>query len=104
MPGKNDFANYRKMSEPFENSEKANKALEDFFKAVEAARKEFHIMDVHVVVMMNILRDEAEGTAFAAAHYGDTLKGSSMCAWGLGQEQSALESVLEKYTKTGRND
>ena len=101
MPAKNDPANYRKMSEPFENIEKANQALKDFYEAVEVARKEFHIMDVHVVVKMNVLRGEVEGHAITSAHYGNTLEGALMCAWALGNEQADFEALLRESSKPG---
>ena len=101
MSGKNDLANYRKMSEPFQNIEEANEALKSFYQAVEEARKEFHIMDVHVIVKMNVLRDGTEGTAMTSAHYGNTLEGAPMCAWALGHEQADFEAVLREYSKAG---
>lgn len=101
MLGKNDLANYRKMSEPLPSIEEANTALQNFYRAVEEARKEFHMMDVHVIVKMNILRDGEEGAAMASAHYGNTLEGVTMCAWGLGQEQAELKSALRDYSKSG---
>jgi len=101
MSGKNDLANYRKMSEPIPSTEEANEALKNFCRAVEEARKEFHIMDVHVIVKMNILRGDEEGTAMASAHYGNSLEGVTMCAWGLGQEQAELKSAVRDYSKAG---
>ena len=101
MASKTDLANYRKMSEPFPNLEEANEALKNFYQAVEEARKEFHIMDVHVIVKMNILRGETEGTAMTSAHYGNTLEGAPMCAWGLGQEQAEFSAALREYSKAG---
>lgn len=101
MSGVNDLANYRKMSEPFPSIEEANEALKSFYQAVEEARKEFHIMDVHVIVRMNVLRGDTEGTAMTSAHYGNTLEGAPMCAWGLGQEQAAFEANLREYSKAG---
>lgn len=101
MSGKNDFGNYRKMSEPFPSVEEANVALKNFYRAVEEARKKFHIMDVHVIVKMNVLRGETEGAAMTSAHYGNTLEGAPMCAWGLGQEQANFEANLREYSKSG---
>lgn len=105
MPGKNDFANYRKLSEPFDNAEQASEAMQAFFDAVEKARREYHIMDVHVIVKMNIMRgkigEEMEGSALASAHFGNTLEGAPMCAWGLGHEQADFEAALQQASKSG---
>ena len=94
MSGKNDLANYRKMSEPFPSVEEANEALKSFYQAVEEARKEFHIMDVHVIVKMNVLRDGTEGTAMTSAHYGNTLEGAPMCAWALATICAPMSGVI----------
>ncbi len=99
MPSKNDIANYRKMSEPHPSIEEANEALKSFYQAVEDARKEFRIMDVHVIVKMNVLHGETEGTAMTSAHYGNTLEGAPMCAWALGHEQADFEATLREYQK-----
>lgn len=94
---KNDLANYRKMAEPFQSVEAANAAVKNFYKAIEEARKEFGIMDVHIIVKMNIVRDGTEGSAMTSAHYGNTLEGAPMCAWALGQEQSDYEAIIREY-------
>lgn len=101
MSSKSDPANYRKMSEPLASPEEANKALRSFFEAVELARKEHHIMDVHVIVKVNIARGESEGAAMSSAHFGNALEGAPMCAWGLGQEQASFENVLREFVKAG---
>lgn len=101
MPSKNDPANYRKMSEPFENIQQANQALKDFYEAVEKARKEFRMMDVHVIVKMNVLRGDVEGSAITSAHYGNTLESAPMCAWALGNEQAEFEALLRESSKPG---
>ena len=97
MPGKNDLANYRKMSEPFENSEDANKALKQFYDGVEILRNELHLTDVHVLAEIRIMNNNEEGVAISSAHFGDSLKGAAMCAWGLGQEQANFEDMLHKF-------
>jgi hypothetical protein len=100
MEATNDLANYRKMSEPHASPDDANQALKKFYKIVEEARKECRIMDVHVIVKMNITHENSEGCAMASAHYGNTLEGAPMCAWGLGQEQADFKAALREYTKT----
>ena len=96
---KNDPANYRKMSEPFEDIGKANQALQSFYEAVEQARKEFRMMDVHVIVKMNVLRGEVEGHAITSSHFGNTLESAPMCAWALGNEQAEFEALLRESSK-----
>ena len=46
---KNDPDNYYKMSEPHENPDKANEALQKFYDKVSEARKEFKIADILVI-------------------------------------------------------
>jgi len=53
---KNDFENYRKMSEPFQSVEEADEALKNFYQAIEEARKKFRIMDVHNICKLNYVR------------------------------------------------
>lgn len=101
MSGKSDPKTYREMSVPFENSAEANEALQDFFNAVEVARKENHIQDVHVIVKVNIANGESEGTAMSSAHFGNTLEGAVMCAWGLGREQESFQAILRQFVKAG---
>lgn len=102
MPGKNDFANYRKMSEPFDDAQAANDALEKFFALVAQARKDCRIMDVHVICKVPILKDESEGQAFASAHFGSTIEGANMCAWSLGNEQANMQALIAQYMKAGK--
>lgn len=101
MAKKIDLQNYRMMSEPHASKEDANKALESFFEAVEAARKEFRIPDVHVIVKMNFLHEETEGSAMASAHFGNSLEAGIMCAWALGQEESDMRATIREYLKGG---
>ncbi len=101
MNGKNDPKTYRELSFPFETPELADEKLRMFFNAVEAARKEFHIMDVHVIVKININRGESEGAAMASAHFGNTLEAAQMCAWALGQEEADMRAALREFVKGG---
>jgi hypothetical protein len=99
MTAKNDFSNYRAMSQPFESPEEANQALLKFYQIVEDARKECRIMDVHIIVKMNVKQGDEEGCGMASSHYGNTLEGAPMCAYGLGQEQAEFKAALREYTK-----
>ena len=101
MAKKIDLRNYRMMSQPHASKEEANKALESFFQAVEEARKEFRIMDVHVIVKVNFQHEDTEGSAMASAHFGNTLEAVPMCAWALGQEESDMRAKISEYLKGG---
>lgn len=100
MPGKNDFANYRKMSEPFASPEEADQALRRFFEIVELARKECRIMDVHVIAKIIITREDVDAAAMGSAHFGNSLEAIPMCAWSLGQEKYTLETAVNNFMKT----
>ncbi len=94
MAGKNDLANYRKMCEPYPDNETADANLSAFFDAVEKARKEYGVMDVHIIVKVNILQAGEECLAMANAHFGNTLEAAGMCAWSLGKEQEEKINAL----------
>lgn len=99
MEGKNDFANYRKLSQPFENPEQANAAISGFFQAIEEARKEWHITDAHIIIRVNVTSGDTEGPAMASAHFGNTLEAEAMCAWGLGQESAHRIAAVRELMK-----
>jgi hypothetical protein len=83
MEEKHDPANYRKMSEPIPSQEEASKLLAGFMEAVEKARKDFHMQDVHVIVQMNIMNSSGnEQGAMSSAHFGHSLH-APPCAPGL---------------------
>lgn len=96
MPGKNDLANYRKMSEPYPDAETADEKLSAFMVVVENARKEFGVMDVHVICKVNIMQAGEESLAMANAHFGNALEAAGMCAWSLGKEQEELNHLIGK--------
>lgn len=104
MLGKNDVANYRKLSEPFADAEKANADIEKFFEMVGVARNECHIMDAHVIIKINVLRGDTETLAMTSAHYGNGLEGAGMCGWALGQEQNALNTDIARKLAGNTND
>jgi hypothetical protein len=97
--GKNNFANYREMSKPFPSNADAETAIQSFYDAVEKARNEFHIADVHVITQVSISRDSREGMAMSSAHFGDSLQGALMCAWSLGQEEANYKTAIGEYLK-----
>ena len=92
-------SNYRKLSEPFVSNEEANAALTKFLKAVEDARNECHMMDVHVLVKVAVTSGDREIHGMSSAHFGNLLEGAQMCAWGLGQEQQLMADMLGEYVK-----
>jgi hypothetical protein len=101
IEGHNDQANYRRMSEPFENIEKANESVNKFYKLIETARNECHIMDIHIILKINVIRGNSEGSALLSSHFGNSLESAPMCAWGLGQEQAEYKAAIREFTKGG---
>lgn len=100
MKAHNDPENYRKMSEPFADIDKANEAIDKFFDMVEKARNECRISDAHVIVQFGVIGKEGkEGTAITAAHFGFSMNAARMCAWSLGQEQAAQENIIREFVK-----
>lgn len=100
---KSDPANYRKMSEPFKTAEEVNDALTGFYEAVEEARKQFRIADVHVIVKANYITSSgSEAAGMTNAHYGNTLESAPMCAWALGQAQAEFEEIIGTRLKKGQ--
>jgi hypothetical protein len=98
--GKQDPANYRKMSEPIPSQEEANKQLAGFMEAVEKARNEFHMQDVHVIVKMNIINAQGnEQGALSSAHFGHELESAPMCAWSLGHAEADLKKIVGEYLR-----
>lgn len=89
--GKMDLENYANMQVPIPSEDEADKALRNFFDAVEKARKEFHIAEVHVITQVNI---QNVGRAIASFHIGNELEAATMCAWALGQEQKSFETKI----------
>lgn len=100
MEAKQDPANYRILSEPIPSQEEANRMLASFMDAVEKARKEFHIQDVHVIVKMNILNPQGtEQGALSSAHFGHSLEAAPMCAWSLGHAEAEFKNLVGGYLR-----
>lgn len=89
MKNKNDPKHYWEMSKPFEIREDAEKAIDNFLDAVEKARNDFHIKDVHVIVMV----DTTEGPIVLDAHFGDTMLSIPMLKINLKILQSKSRTV-----------
>ena len=104
MKSHNDPENYRKMSEPFENIEKANEAINTFLDLVEKARNVCHIADVHVIIRFSVLgADGKEGDAITSAHFGFSMNAAQMCAWSLGREEASAKEMLRELMAGNRN-
>ena len=87
MLGISDGANYRKMLEPFESTEKANDAMASFFNDLYELRNKHKIPDVHVVVQIGYVIEDDESSAFAAMHIGDEINAEKMTAYAFSQAQ-----------------
>ena len=101
---KPDLANYHKMSQPHENSDKANEALEKFYEKVAEARKEFKISDVLVVTMDTVFSEIGTITAFVqVSQFGNVTNGLSMAAYAFGklkaEQNELLSHLLEENDK-----
>lgn len=93
----NDPANYRALSEPFENSDTANQAIEKFFDMVQEARKVCKIQDVHVLVKFHIIQDEVEKVAITSGHLGNSVEGLGMCVWGIKSELETQGLSIKEF-------
>lgn len=96
MNEKRNSALYRQMSEPFENPDLANEAVESFFKALSAAREQFHIADVLCVVAINVCYESGEGEGITYMQIGDTSKTQALAAYAYGQEQGKQREELNR--------
>jgi hypothetical protein len=99
MPSKfkNDPENYHKMSEPHENPEKVNEALQKFYEKVAEAREEFRIADILVVIKDSVRYEDGDvGQFMQHSQYGDQLNGVSMAAYAYGQLQAEQRELLNK--------
>ena len=94
---KNDPDNYYKMSEPHENADKANEALQNFHDKVSEARKEFKIADVLVITKDSVRYESGEvGQFMQHSQYGNQLNAASMAAYAYGQLQAEQRELLNK--------
>lgn len=94
---KNDPDNYYKMSEPHENPDKANEALQKFYEKVSEARKEFKIADILVITKDTVRYEDGEvGQFMQHSQYGNQLNAVSMAAYAYGQLQAEERELLNK--------
>lgn len=100
---KNDPENYHKMSEPHENTDKANEALQKFYDKVSEARKEFKISDILVIIKDSVRYEDGEvGQFMQHSQYGNQLNAVSMAAYAYGQLQAEQRELLNKFV-AGKN-
>ena len=96
----NDPENYRLMSQPFENGEAANKALDAFFEAVREARQKHRIADVVVLAMVSA--GEKDAKAIAQSTLGDDTNVEGICAWAYGRAAAEREARMASLHRQGR--
>ena len=91
MEDKQDSIHYWKMSEPYETKEDAKKAIDEFLDAVEKARHEFRIKDVHVISMVNYSNED--NVLIVEAHFGNSRLSIPMLETALQYHKNALKKV-----------
>jgi flagellar basal body L-ring protein FlgH len=94
---KNDPENYRKMREPFENLEKANEAIENFYDELFEIRKKYNISDILIVIKDSCkYADGKIGTFMQCLQYGNSLNGKQLAAYAYGQMQANDREMINK--------
>ena len=96
----NDPKNYRKVSEPFENVEKADQATKTFYEMVYDLRNEAKITDVHIITRISIDIDGEEKTCISSAHFGNSVYARQMCAWGLRKSMEESDQMVKDILDT----
>ena len=91
-----DRANYRKMSEPHESSEAANKALNDFQKELSELRKKYKIANILMIVNDSYLDGEGDASFMSVFEFGSQLEMEAMAAYGLGQAQARRAEMITR--------
>lgn len=99
---KADPATYRKLSEPFESADAAQKAIEAFAEELAQLRKKHHLPNVTVVLKVNVITsDGEEGEIQTYAHLGDWIEAEPMLAWAFGQQQARRQESIAALLKSG---
>lgn len=83
---------YARCAMPFANAEEANAATKAFLEAVSAAREEYLIANVSVVIKDSM----TEGVFMNRSHYGDVMEAETMLAYGLGQANRDRRRVIQR--------
>jgi hypothetical protein len=96
MKTHNDPKHYEEMSKPFANGKLANEAINGFLDEVSRARDKFGLADVHVIVMVSIMKGKKKSHGISYAHFGYELNAAQMCEWGLSKAMSKQREVILK--------
>lgn len=100
MIERND-ARYLRLSEPFDNVNEADDAVQAFYKDVAAAREKHGIPDIVVLVELNVKRGEVT-KASSTFSMGNYLNRLPMLARAYGAEREAYEQTLGATIEEGR--
>ena len=100
MQSHNDFANYVKMSQPFEDQGTAAQAINDFLDAVASARQAHRITDVVVIVRCA----SSDGVVISSAHFGNSLESEGMLAYALGKETERRREAIARMLRGTHRD
>ena len=90
MKSHNDPKHYEELNQPFINGKVADKAISDFMDEVSQARDKFKLADVHVLVLVPVMKGRKKAHGISSAHFGYELNAAQMCQWGYipGHEQA----------------
>jgi hypothetical protein len=95
-----DPENYSKLSVPFESSDTASEALENFYKEVGELRKKHKIPDLLMIVKASVKYEDGEiGDIIHHSFYGNVLNQLPMAAYVYGQTQADHEEVISRLLK-----
>ena len=93
---------FRKLSEPHESAEAADKAIQEFMDEVYGLREKHNIANVHLVIGDAVKKEDGEEYQFIVnGHFGDDLRAEGMVAWALGRVQTQRQEAIGKFLKQG---
>jgi hypothetical protein len=93
----NDPVLFRKLDNPFDSEESANRAIESFYEGVRELRQKFKLPNVAIVIECGVMRESMrEGRAFSWAQMGDTQKSEDLLAYGFGQAVAERKEMVAK--------
>jgi len=91
--------NYKRLSAPFETIEEAAEVAKNFMIEVGKLRNDYHIPDVHVIIMVK----GGDMMATSKAHFGDSRLAPTMLLTSLNQE-FGIETSLWKSKESNAKD
>ena len=99
---------YRKLSEPFANSEDAYQALQRFVELVSAAREACKIPDCSIIVAVNAMGTDSDGEPYegvlsTSVHLGDSSRHDLMIAEAYGAAVERRKAEWEQASKKARS-